>query len=166
MTYQRILTLVFLTACINGLVGCRLDPPATVTVEKIDITEVEEDKGPNALDSSFTALLQKKRAEGFDFVALGQEPGWSLDLDSGNLIRFTSYAMPAINSPWIVPITKDNTTTYTTSTESATMEISIVQGSCADVMSGQLYTHAVTVRIKRGADKDFKTFKGCGTFVN
>ncbi|MFN9491981.1 MAG: hypothetical protein ACK57D_02900, partial [Sphingobacteriales bacterium] len=100
------------------------------------------------------------------FVALGQEPGWSLDLDSGNLIRFTSYAMPAINSPWIVPITKDNTTTYTTSTESATMEITIVQGSCADVMSGQLYTHVVTVRIKRGADKDFKTFKGCGTFVN
>jgi uncharacterized membrane protein len=61
---------------------------------------------------------------------------------------------------------KENTTTYTTSTESATMEISIVQGSCADVMSGQLYTHAVTVRIKRGTDKDFKTFKGCGTFVN
>lgn len=60
MTYQRILTLILLTACINGLTGCRLDPPATVTVEKIDITEVEEDKAPNALDSSFTALLQKK----------------------------------------------------------------------------------------------------------
>ncbi|MGB4772007.1 MAG: hypothetical protein WBP58_11130 [Chitinophagaceae bacterium] len=110
--------------------------------------------------------MQRKKTESVDFFANGQEPGWSLDIDSTNLIRFTSYAMPAINSPWIAPTTKENTTIFNTSTESATMEISIVQGSCADVMSGQLYTHAVTVRIKRGADKDFKTFKGCGTFVN
>jgi uncharacterized membrane protein len=160
MTYQRILTLLLLTAFSGGLTNCN------TKVKEVSTEQLAQKTESTPLDSSFTALMQRKKAESLDFFAIGQEPGWSLDLDSGNLIRFTSYAMPAINSPWIAPTTKENTTTYTTSTESATMEISIVQGSCADVMSGQLYTHAVTVRIKRGTDKDFKTFKGCGTFVN
>jgi uncharacterized membrane protein len=160
MTYQRILTLLLLTAFSGGLTNCN------TKVKEESTEQLAQKIESTSLDSSFTALMQRKKAESVDFFAIGQEPGWSLDIDSTNLIRFTSYAMPAINSPWIAPTTKENTTTYTTSTESATMEISIVQGSCADVMSGQLYTHAVTVRIKRGTDKDFKTFKGCGTFVN
>jgi heat shock protein HslJ len=160
MTYQRILTVILLTAFSGGLFYCNTE------VKEVSTEQPAKNTTSTPLDSSFTAFLQRKKAEGFDFFATGQEPGWSLEIDSTNLIRFTSDAMPVVNSPWIAPTTKENTTTYTTSTESATMEISIVQGACADMMSGQLYTHAVTVIIKRGTDKDFKTFKGCGTFVN
>jgi uncharacterized membrane protein len=38
----------------------------------------------------------------------------------------------------------------------------IDKAECADVMSGNKFTHQVVVRIKRGIDQEWKEYTGCG----
>lgn len=164
MIFQRFtIILLLFFSCISCLVQCR--DKKQVSVEKITLTETDQDPGPSIQDSIFTALLQRKRAEKVYFFALGQEPGWNLDIDSSR-IKFASYVASSMQTPWSAPLADKDTIHYNLETESGTLQIAIVQGACADPMSGQLYTHAVTVRMRQGKDKDFKIFKGCGTFVN
>ena len=45
------------------------------------------------------------------------------------------------------------------------MKIQIAQKPCSDDMSGKENKYQVTVELKRGIDKDFKTFIGCGNYI-
>lgn len=112
-------------------------------------------------DSSF---LGKKRAEGIDFYAVGQEPGWSLNLDKEKIFSFSTFDGIVMNTPPVAGIVSadGNTTTYEASVEMGELRITITHEACTDIMSGQAFTHRVQVRIRRGIDKDYRTYEGCG----
>lgn len=100
------------------------------------------------------------------FKAVGQEPGWSLELDPLGSFSFKSYDGMDMNTPAVEGVKTGNTTTYKASVELGEMIITLTEEKCNDSMSGKEYPFSVTVMIKRGSDKDFKTYKGCGAFVN
>jgi heat shock protein HslJ/uncharacterized membrane protein len=104
------------------------------------------------------------RRRGVEFRAIGQEPGWLLDLDQGRTIRYAGdygqrrIAMPAPAAP--VRDTVTGTITYTAQSDSHTIAAVIREEPCHDVMSGEAFTHGVTLRV------DDQELKGCGRVLN
>lgn len=102
------------------------------------------------------------------FNANGNEPFWNVKIDENN-IRFSSLSagFEIFNSPHVDPsIAQDaNVKKYSVSTELGEMTIEIKHQSCTNSMSGALSNYFVSVAIKRGIDKDFTIFKGCGNYI-
>jgi len=132
-----------------------IDSPATAAPDTLEYIE-----------PGFAELLLKKKNLGVDFFALGQEPSWSLNIYRDSLIQFSSFEGLAMNTPGVAPVSKGDTTTYSATTESGNLVVTIVKGGCTDIMSGQKFTHNVSVQIKRGIDKAPRTFNGCGNQVD
>jgi putative lipoprotein len=100
---------------------------------------------------------QEARDRGIDFRALGQEPGWFLEIDRERWMRLLyDYAEREATTPVPLPVTKDGTTTYDAVTEAHRLRVVIDDRPCSDVMSGETFDRAVTVTI------DGRTLLGCG----
>ena len=102
------------------------------------------------------------------FKASGTEPFWRLEITEEDF-RFTSVGegIETFNAPHAEPIKAmdANVKMYRSVPERGEMKIQIVQQPCSDEMSGKENKYQVTVELKRGIDKDFKTFKGCGNYI-
>lgn len=93
------------------------------------------------------------------FTALGQEPGWRLEIVSGKEITFTyDYGEGKVVAPTPAPQTGAATgvRVYDASTSAGSLRIEIEPTACADVMSGKPFPTTVTV-ILGG-----RSFRGCG----
>lgn len=124
----------------------------------------QQDSVPAGADSSF---LGKKRAQGIDFYAVGQEPGWALNMDTAYNYSFKGYDGVEISSPPVSGTTSPDgkTTSFYASVEMGKLYITITREECMDTMSGEKFPCKVQVRIKRGVDKEFRTYDGCGRFL-
>ncbi|HYE55729.1 MAG TPA: copper resistance protein NlpE N-terminal domain-containing protein [Chitinophagaceae bacterium] len=101
-----------------------------------------------------------KRDAGIDFIAIGTEPFWSLELDSGRSISFRPAELPKpLSFQSVQPrITKDSTV-YSVSANDATLQVVIYNEFCSDGMSDNIYEHRVHVSYNG------QTFKGCGVYL-
>jgi membrane-bound inhibitor of C-type lysozyme/heat shock protein HslJ len=96
---------------------------------------------------------------GVQFRAVGQEPGWALDLAEGRWIRYVGdYGATRLYaaSPRQVRRAPEGTVAYDAEPEGRALRVEIRQAPCRDAMSGQSFTHVVTVRL------DTATVEGCG----
>ncbi|HEX6053951.1 MAG TPA: hypothetical protein VFZ21_31990 [Gemmatimonadaceae bacterium] len=112
-----------------------------------------------ATQAAGTDPWEEARRRGVEFRAIGQEPGWMLDIDEGGMIQYAGdYGQTRISvqTPEAVRDTVARTTSYTARSDSHSVEIAIREEPCSDVMSGEAFTHAVTVRV------DGKEVQGCG----
>jgi len=103
---------------------------------------------------------RQKQSEGIDFVGLGTEPFWSLDIDNEKMILFK---MSDWKKPVIFPIekpslTKDSTF-YNLSSEGGPLRVTVFPQFCSDGMSDFLYQYKVVVKYKGS------TYKGCGVML-
>lgn len=91
------------------------------------------------------------------FRGLGQEPGWLVEIDPEGLrwvgdygeVEFTTGA-PRLQEP------TEAETVWTASTGEHEIRVAAVAEVCHDVMSGQEFSHSVTV------DVDGRIYTGCG----
>ena len=102
---------------------------------------------------------EEARLLGSDFRAIGQEPGWALDLAEVRGIRFIT-ADGAIRAfaPMPTP-TWDGSAgslTYAAKTEAQAITVTLRETPCRDAMSGERMSHAVTVQLGG------REFRGCG----
>ena len=100
---------------------------------------------------------------GVQFRAVGQEPGWALDLAEGRWIRYVgNYGATRVYaaSPRQVRGAPEGGVVYDAEPEGRTLRVEIRQAPCRDAMSGQPFTHVVTVRL------DTSTVKGCGRMTH
>ena len=101
-------------------------------------------------------LFELERTQ--DFSAVGQEPGWWLEVQQGKSLRLLwAYGEKRVTIP--APSgTRDSagTVTYQAKTDSLDLRIVVTQASCTDAMSGKPYPMAVTVTVNTQA------LKGCG----
>jgi putative lipoprotein len=96
---------------------------------------------------------------GVEFRAVGQEPGWTLDLDQGRWLRFIGgYGATWILTPAPAPVRDSalGSVTYTAQADGHTLVATIREAPCQDIMSGERFSHTVTVRA------DERDVKGCG----
>ncbi len=103
----------------------------------------------------------KKKAEGIDFVGIGNEPFWSLEIDNEKLILFK---LADWQKPVIVPIEKPvinkDSTFYSLPIEDSRWTVTIIPHFCSDGMSDFLYQYKTIVRYKGSA------YEGCGVMLN
>jgi putative lipoprotein len=100
---------------------------------------------------------QDARERGVDFRALGQEPGWFLEIDDGRSMRLVyDYAEREATRPGPTPTIEQGKTTYAAATGSHRLIVVIDDRPCQDVMSGEPFPSTVTVTI------DGRELRGCG----
>jgi putative lipoprotein len=141
-----------LTAALLVTIGCACDqaPPA------------QETNAPAAQDTSTTRdPWQAARDRGIEFRALGQEPGWFLEIDDGRSIRLVwDYMEHDASFPAPPPTRNDSVRTFSASTDAHELSVRIDNIACQDVMSGFSFPNTVLVTI------DGRELRGCGRDLN
>lgn len=112
------------------------------------------------LASANTAWNEKKN-QGIDFVGVGNEPFWSLEIDNEKMILFKladwkKSIIVAIETP----IVKKDSTFYSLESEKINWSVTILPQFCSDGMSDFLYQQKVVVRYNGVA------YTGCGVQLN
>lgn len=103
----------------------------------------------------------QKRNQGIDFIGMGNEPFWSLEIDNEKMILFK---LADWKKPMIVPIekpfVKNDSTYYSLMNGDVAWSVTILPQYCSDGMSDFLYQQKVIVCYKGVA------YKGCGVMLN
>jgi putative lipoprotein len=100
---------------------------------------------------------QEAADRGVDFRAVGQEPGWFLEIDNEKQIRLVyDYAEHEFVVPVPSPTVKGTTTVYDATVNGEHLRIALDTSPCQDAMSGEAFPRTVVVTI--GA----RTLRGCG----
>lgn len=100
---------------------------------------------------------QQARERGIDFRAVGQEPGWLLEIDRDGAMRLLyDYAEREATVPTPAPVASGGRATYTADTGEHALTVVVEERRCQDVMSGEPFPRSVTVTI------DGRELRGCG----
>jgi len=140
--------------------------PSTVK----DIKEVGEVKDIQPVKDVIAVNLlsyQEKFLNGVDFIAIGSDPNWTLDLDFEKSMSFAAMDDIKISTPAVEGIKAQDSdvTLYRTKTESGELVVTVIKEDCEDNMSGEIFTYRVRVEAKNSSDKNYKTFEGCGKYL-
>jgi heat shock protein HslJ/uncharacterized membrane protein len=113
------------------------------------------------------SAIQKQMNDGIDFFAAGQEGSWELNLDFEKDFTFKradgfKFSTPAVEG---IKAQDANIVRYRAVVESGEMIIELYKQECVNNSTGKKYPYKATVEIKRGIDKDYTRFEGCGNFV-
>jgi len=140
--------------------------PSTVS----ETNEVEEVKPVIAVQETIemnSQHYQEKFLSGIDFIARGNEPNWTLEIDFEKLMSFATMDDIKINTPAVEGIKAQDSdvTLYRAKTDSGELVITVIRDNCEDNMSGEKFSYKVRVEAKKSADANYKTFEGCGKFL-
>ncbi len=137
--------------------------PAPQKAEAPTAPAAESAAAPNTQEAALAQMpaWADARTAGVDFRAVGQEPGWMLDIYQRDRITFLwNYGENIAHFPLTEPTyPQEGATRYELQTEGHTLRITIRRFPCQDVMSGEAYPSAVEIVI------DGTTLNGCGRSV-
>ena len=121
--------------------------------------EIAGRKLPDCKNDPRAAVWEAAKLRGVSFRAVGQEPGWILEIhrDEGFLL-VTDYGQSRHSFPYTEPVSDAQAQTGRYSSESGgeAIEIVIGAGPCRDSMSGEEFSSRVEV------DWRGQTLRGCG----
>lgn len=109
-----------------------------------------------------TAVPQEKpwqaaRIRGVDFRAVGQEPGWHLEIIKGKQIKYIgNYGEDTVTVSASDPQKEQQRTIYRAETEDHELEVEVIDEPCTDIMNGFEYPFTVSITVDEG------TYQGCG----
>jgi heat shock protein HslJ/uncharacterized membrane protein len=118
------------------------------------VLELDRNRALAPWDGIFFELTRDR-----DFRAIGQEPGWQLEIRMGSEMRFTydygkgSAVTPAARAELDA---KTGTRTFHAKAEANDLRVEIVPVGCEDSMSGKPFPATVTVTLND------RSFRGCG----
>ena len=102
-------------------------------------------------------MWQQAKLRGVSFRAVGQEPGWLLEISHGEeILLVTDYGQNRLELPYVEPAVSQaqRRTQFVVGSPETVIEI---RGEpCRDSMSGEEFTTAVTV------ERPDRTLHGCG----
>ncbi|HEU5208882.1 MAG TPA: hypothetical protein VFU06_05670 [Longimicrobiales bacterium] len=105
------------------------------------------------------AVWEAARRRGVRFRAVGQEPGWVVELYPRERMHvLADYGALEFDSPWAEPVRdeEEDSVVYTTSTPEHTVRMTVTEVPCTDTMSGEGFTHAIVLEL------DERVLYGCG----
>ncbi|HEY5746602.1 MAG TPA: META domain-containing protein [Chryseolinea sp.] len=147
-------TLSFLAGCVV-VAGCSTVKPAQVAKPV-----VLPERNPEA------DILRFQK--GIDFVATGNVPSWTLDVDFDSAMMFKSFSdEAAISTPVPPPQSAQDAkvTRYRGVGASVELIVQIEKKECHDNQLDKTFPYTVSVDVKHNAASDYKTFKGCGHYL-
>ena len=107
------------------------------------------------------AVWEDAKLRGVDFRAVGNEPGWHLEIDADERIVFVGdYGQRRVVVPTPAPEIDRTvrTTTYHAQTEAHTLTVVIEAQPCQDTMSDAEPTFPATVTVRLDGER----YRGCG----
>ena len=108
-------------------------------------------------ESSITGVWHKAKLRGVSFRAIGQEPGWLLEISSGTgIFLSTNYGQSKNHYQYTDPEVDVEARRTLYITGDGDVEILIKGKDCKDIMSGEQFSVTVTVTIRE------KQLAGCG----
>lgn len=120
-------------------------------VQQVHVPEVVFD------ESSINDVWHKAKLRGVAFRAIGQEPGWLLEITNGiEILLVTDYGEHRTSYPYVEPIVhqEERRTEFITGDDGTVVEIRGVP--CRDSMSGEEFEVSVTIK------QTDRELKGCG----
>ncbi len=138
------------------------------TIKQIDeIKKVELEQPVKEEDEINSSYYQDKFMAGIDFIARGNEPNWTLEIDLEKSINFATMDDIKLNNPAVAGIKAQDSdvTLYRSKSEKGELIITVIKDNCEDNMSGDKFPYKVRVEAKGLDDANYKTFEGCGMFL-
>jgi uncharacterized membrane protein len=108
-------------------------------------------------ESSINSVWHKAKLRGVAFRAVGQEPGWLLEITNGSeILLVTDYGKHRTSYPYVEPIVhqEERRTEFITGDDGTIVEIRGVP--CRDSMSGEEFEVSVTIK------QTDRELQGCG----
>jgi len=137
---------LYLTVLLLGLIGC--------AEQSQDAAQEDPVKREQELAKS--NVWHQAKLRGVAFRAIGQEPGWLLEIKNGEeILVVTNYGRVRNLFPYVDP-REDKAARKTVFQVDANTSVLIEGKPCSDSMSGEAFDTSVTVTLGG------QLFKGCG----
>ena len=123
------------------------------------VVESGEIKHTGCKNNRARAIWEHAKLNGVDFRALGNEPGWYIEISNRqDILLVTDYGQQTYRFTSAIINSKphERTTSYHAQSNGNSVEIVIKGIPCQDSMSGEAFSAAVTVLINN------KRYMGCG----
>jgi membrane-bound inhibitor of C-type lysozyme len=123
------------------------------------LLETEDGTRRECVNNRAKAIWEHAKLNGVDFRAVGNEPGWSMEIRAGGSISLvTDYGQRQFDFPTPVPLEdrQARTTRYGIETPNHDLLIILEGRPCTDTMSGDQFETSVTVIL------DGRKLSGCG----
>jgi putative lipoprotein len=123
------------------------------------LLETGENSHRNCRNNRRKAIWEDAKLNGIDFRAVGNEPGWYLEIKRGDIIVFVGdYGQSRYQFATPAPFSDQQArkTTYRVDDGGHDLMIVIEGRSCGDTMSDETFESTVTVTL------DGKKYRGCG----
>mgnify|MGYP005839721545 CR=1 FL=1 len=109
-----------------------------------------------AINDRLQRILAERRAAGVQWRAIGQEPGWTVEvMADGGLEAQLDYGRERRSTPPAARSGEGARQAWAASTESGTLRLTIERAACQDMMSGERFWFTATL------EADGRTLKGC-----
>ncbi len=104
---------------------------------------------------------KEKQKEGIDFIGVGNEPFWNIEIDDEKMVTFklADWKKP-VTANAVQPDFSKDSTIYNFTAEKSKLQVIILSQFCSDGMSDLLYEYKVVVNYKGSV------YKGCGVLLN
>lgn len=119
-------------------------------------------------DSSFAPdRFRKQFEQGIDFLATGNEPFWSIEIDFDKYMHFKIPGGIDITTPAVegARAADADIMRYRAVTEKAELIVQIRRMECVNDMSGEKLACSVTIDVKANNENGYTTYKGCGRYL-
>jgi uncharacterized membrane protein len=139
----------------------RADDPADTTAAATPPHAVPPDSPPADREPIAPAPWIAARERGATFRAIGQEPGWHVEIVPGSVITFVGdYGATTIRAPTPEPEQQGGRTIWHAATDTHELHIVVEELPCTDIMSGEEFPLTVTV------SADGTELNGCGRYLH
>lgn len=112
---------------------------------------------------------QNKRLNGIDFIGMGNEPFWNIniELDKNKMSfgRLLNNEMVEFTDIKEVPVMDVPVITYHSMNAKHEITVEITKQECVDNMSGETFPYKVTVKLRTGKSNKIDTLTGCGKYL-
>ncbi len=108
----------------------------------------------NCINDRRSAIWEEAKLRGVDFRAVGNEPGWVMELSGNHANLRLDYGTRVIDVELSSPVVDDSE--RKTRFKSPEIEVMIEGSRCSDVMSGESFEAVVEVKVGK------RLYKGCG----
>lgn len=112
---------------------------------------------------------QERRLKGVDFMAIGTEPFWNVDINID--AKTISFGRLSENGTIEFTDISENKlmdaagTSFTAMAPKAEIKVEIIKGECTDNMSGEVFPYTVKVSLRMGKSNKWDEYSGCGQYL-
>ncbi|WP_308911420.1 MliC family protein [Pseudokordiimonas caeni] len=124
-----------------------------------DIMMLKDGNRLECTNDARAAVWEHAKLNGVDFRAIGNEPGWLLEISNGDQLHLEAdYGATIIDAslPLFAEDPDGLATRYSVETDDHRIDIELVSANCVDAMSGEAFETNVTIML------DGQKLTGCG----